>query len=172
MAIVSGTATTGNDRIRSDGAADVSQGLSGDDVLIGGGGNDSLFGQGDEDVLIGGRGKDLLSGGGQGDRFVFLNAHDSRPGSMRDVIADFYHGADTSRQDTIDLSELGPLDFIGRAQFSEAGQVRWSKPADQPVIIHVNLDDDPQAEMQIQLNGITGMASAGTRPMADWFDLG
>jgi Ca2+-binding RTX toxin-like protein len=110
MAIISGSATNGNDNILLDGANDFLNALAGDDTvnagagndtiggnvgndfLIGSFGNDVLFGQSDNDVLIGGAGNDNLSGSVGNDTLNGFSR--SQPENQRDILTGGT-GADT-----------------------------------------------------------------------------
>lgn len=70
MAIISGSATPGNDRIIADGADDRIDALAGNDTVDGGAGNDTLLGNTGNDILVGGLGSDSLDGGAGIDRVV------------------------------------------------------------------------------------------------------
>lgn len=59
MAILSGTITAGNDKIKADSANDVIDALGGNDAIDGGAGNDTLIGGIGDDTLIGGLGDDI-----------------------------------------------------------------------------------------------------------------
>ena len=102
-------------------------GLGGDNRAFGGNGNRQHLGRprqrqylrrSRDDILAGDRRAELLTGGAAGDHFVHRFTSDSR-GDAEDTIPDFTHG-----KDKIDLSALGPLDFIGSDPFSAADQVR------------------------------------------------
>ncbi|WP_193173552.1 DUF4347 domain-containing protein, partial [Nisaea nitritireducens] len=59
---VTGTPSTGNDTLTSDGDADNIDALAGNDVIIGNGGNDTITGGDGNDTLYGGLGEDLVYG--------------------------------------------------------------------------------------------------------------
>ncbi|NJK48849.1 calcium-binding protein [Candidatus Gracilibacteria bacterium] len=63
MAIISGSPTSGNDRIYADDANDIIDALAGNDSVGGGGGNDLIYGSEGDDKLDGGNGNDTLDGG-------------------------------------------------------------------------------------------------------------
>ncbi|MFC5355600.1 DUF4347 domain-containing protein [Azospirillum himalayense] len=71
---VTGTATTGNDTLSSDDAADLVDGGAGNDVLIGNGGNDTLIGGLGHDTMDGGAGADVFDGGDGFDIVTYENA--------------------------------------------------------------------------------------------------
>ncbi|MBI3672800.1 MAG: M10 family metallopeptidase C-terminal domain-containing protein, partial [Rhizobiales bacterium] len=126
--------------------ADRLTGGAGANRLDGGGGNDTLRCGGGGDLLVGGLGRDVLVGGGGADTFVFLTAQESRPGSSRDLIADFSWGLG----DRIDLSAVdakagagddafhltasgGSAEFSGLGSAS-AGELRFYQTATQTLI--------------------------------------
>jgi serralysin len=131
---------------------------------VGGKKNDSLVG--DEqansfhagkgaDFVMGQGGADLLWGEAGKDRFYYDDLSDSA-GSGADTIKDFKGG-----QDRIDLGEIDASSdqggdqafaFIGKAAFSEVGQVRFIQTGGQ-TMVQVNADADHEAEMTIALAG-------------------
>ncbi|MEN9520412.1 MAG: hypothetical protein RLZZ381_3000 [Cyanobacteriota bacterium] len=89
MAIISGSATQGNDSIVADQGADYIDALAGNDTVDSGGGVDSVFaGDGDDlvyaragnDSLSGGAGKDYLLGYGGNDYITGDNGNDTLKG--------------------------------------------------------------------------------------------
>jgi Ca2+-binding RTX toxin-like protein len=117
----------------------------------------TLNGTANNDVITGLGGADTLNGLGGSDRFVYTAVADSRiirAGRLsqdnRDRIGDF-----TSGTDTIDLSALGPLTFIGGATFSAAGQVRFSNGS-----LQVNTSGTSGSEMEILLTGVSTFAGS------------
>ena len=125
-------------------------------LLEGNAGNNQLKGKAGNDTLIGNSGKDNLSGGGDDDTFVYRSTDDSGTTKRtRDKITDFQTG------DTIDLSQIDAnttvlgdqaFTFIGSANFSAAGQVRFINE-----ILSVNTDDDLGADLQVQLKGVSDL---------------
>ena len=93
-------------------------GGNGNESIAGGQGNDTIEGGNGKDILAGDAGGDLLTGGAGADRFVYRFTNDSR-GAGVDTITDFTHGIDK-----VDLSALGPLEFIGHRPVHAAHQVR------------------------------------------------
>ena len=101
--------------------------------LTGGGGNDVLHGGAGNDVLIGGLGRDIMFGDGGADRFDFDTVTEAgATAGTRDVISLF----DLAGGDVIDLSTIDAnssvagnqaFTFIGSADFTAAGQVRFSR---------------------------------------------
>jgi Ca2+-binding RTX toxin-like protein len=65
------TAGAGNDSLYASNAANVVDGLGGNDTMLGYGGNDTLRGGDGNDVLIGGAGADSLQGGAGTDRVTY-----------------------------------------------------------------------------------------------------
>jgi Ca2+-binding RTX toxin-like protein len=63
MAIISGSATNGNDDIDLDGADDILEALAGDDTVDAGAGNDFILGQQNNDFIRGEQGNDFVDGG-------------------------------------------------------------------------------------------------------------
>jgi Ca2+-binding RTX toxin-like protein len=156
---VAGIDLTGND------APGTLVGNEGANRLDGRGGNDQLNGNAGNDVLTGGEGADTLVGGAGADQFVFNAVSNSRAGAAsRDVINGFDRGA---VQDRIDLSAIDAntataandaFTFIGSAAFTAAGQVRiQSLGGPNAVIVEINVNADPAADMQIFVNLTTTM---------------
>jgi Ca2+-binding RTX toxin-like protein len=114
----------GNDAINAGGGNDVAEGGDGDDVVNGGDGDDQI---------IGGVGDDTLVGGAGADNFVFRSLEDLSANT--DHIIDFEPGLDT-----VDLSLISGLSFIGQAAFTGvAGQVRFEVGGGQT---HIQVDAD------------------------------
>ena len=146
----------GGDEVVGGGAIDSLNGGGGGDLLNGDNGNDALLGQRGRDVLNGGAGNDFLRGGasvdtlfgGEGsDVFHFLagEAKFDDDGLSEDRIQDF------ESVDLIDLSDVADvvLDFIGRAAFTGAFQVRIADLRDVNDFqeVQVNLDGDSRPEL-------------------------
>jgi Ca2+-binding RTX toxin-like protein len=127
-----GGASGDNTLIGNDGNDNLATG-SGNDYLSGGEDNDNLSGGGGNDILIGGPGDDTLTGGSEADIFRFLSLADLSANT--DHITDFDPLADT-----IDLSGVGGLSFIGSAAFSGiSGQVRYEF---ENLTTHILIDSD------------------------------
>lgn len=77
MAIISGSATNGNDTIIADGANDRIDALAGNDTVDGRGGNDTLIGGLGDDTLYGGVGNDLVVGAKGADRMIGGRGNDT-----------------------------------------------------------------------------------------------
>jgi serralysin len=139
----------GNDKLFGDGF------INGNDALNGGNGNDELSGLGGNDALNGGSGADVLLGGFGADRFVYFSTSDSGVGAAsRDIIKDFI-----ASDDRIDLSRLDArpsvagnqaFTFINDGSLTAEGQVNVSF-SNGNMLVGVNTDSDPAAEMQIAL---------------------
>ncbi|MFO1069398.1 MAG: cadherin domain-containing protein [Geminicoccaceae bacterium] len=167
----------GNDTVYGDddpdaasGGNDTCYGGSGIDTLYGGGGNDILGGDNNNDTMFGGAGDDRIRGergvdhmfGGTGnDIFVCREAADSAPDTGVDIVHDF----DLSGNDRIDLSYIDTdevalndqaFTFIGTAEFTAAGQVRYVVSPTGNVEIQGNLDADATPELVITLLGASG----------------
>lgn len=137
---------------------DVLFGNTGNDRLNGGEGFDRLFGGPGDDILIGGNGGDWLSGGTGADRFIISAGHAGSRPEDRDLIRDF----SSAEGDRIDLTGIDgdvtrdgwqALSWIGSGtEFTAAGQVRWSINVGRLLI---NLDDDADAEMVIEVAGVS-----------------
>lgn len=155
---------SGFDDITGGSGADTIYGGSGDDVINGGSNSDKIFGgRGDDqitggngnDELVGGLGADELTGGAGADDFVFQFASDSQTGvGNRDTITDFEAGIDD-----IDISNIPGLSFVGTSVFGGiAGQVRLAESA-QDTIVAIDLDGDAAADMEIFIDGATGLSA-------------
>ncbi|MEM7506457.1 MAG: hypothetical protein AAF415_06905 [Pseudomonadota bacterium] len=140
--IVSGN--QGSDRV---------QGRAGDDTLDGGVGFDKLYGN---------AGADVMTGGGGNDRFIYFQFSDSRVGvGNRDVITDFNAGdrIELSRLDADETQNFNQaFDFIGTAQFTAAGQLRFFQSVGQDrTILLADSDGDGAADFQIELSGLVDL---------------
>lgn len=119
----------GKDSLVGGSEADALYGGNGDDRLDGFAGNDTLEGGSGNDILTGGFGADELRGRGGADRLDFDNGDESDP-KAPDLILDFTR----SQGDRVDLRDIDANEqlagnqnfaFIGQAQFTGAGQVRF-----------------------------------------------
>ncbi len=90
---VTGTPSTGNDTLTSDGAADNIDALGGNDIVYGNGGNDTLSGNGGNDTLYGGTGNDSLRAGTGSDVLFGGDGNDTLH-SLFDSGADTFYGGD------------------------------------------------------------------------------
>ena len=137
---------------------DTLNGNDGNDILYGEAGNDQLFGDAGNDILAGGLGRDYEVGGAGVDRFKFSALTDSGvTGATADMLADFVH-----LTDKIDVSDIDAratqsgnqaFTFIGSANFSAAGQIRYFfDAASQDTVVLFNTDNDSAAEMVIKID--------------------
>ncbi|MDS9466325.1 calcium-binding protein [Paracoccus sp. MBLB3053] len=139
----------GNDSIYGGSGNDKLDGREGEDFVHGEEGDDRLWGGTGNDTLRGGTGSDTMTGGAGADVFHFRTASDF-DGST-DWITDFEPGVDT-----IDMRGLG-LSYIGRAEFSGAGQVRlWTSPSS-GVIVDIDLDGNGHADLSLCFGVIRGL---------------
>jgi Ca2+-binding RTX toxin-like protein len=145
--------STRPDRIRGDEGSDLLIGRNGNDTLTGGDSTDSLAGGAGNDRIFGGTGQDELAGGSGADVFGFFRAADSQS-SLRDMITDFVRG-----QDKVDLSSLGPLDFIGSGSFSSAGQARAIVSHGQ-TLLQVNTAGTGGPEMTIAFSTVINLGES------------
>lgn len=122
--------------------------------------SNALRGFDGSDHLIGAGGRDWLTGGAGKDYFEFTKATDSTYGSGSDVISDFSQ----LDNDVIDLSDIDAIQwntssydsfaFIGTAEFTEAGQLRY-ETNNGNATVYSDLDGDGIADIEIQLLGVT-----------------
>ena len=119
---------------------------------------DTIGGSNGANVLTGGGGADAINGEGGADRFLYRSKFDSLTASP-DTINDFSR-AEGDRIDlrTIDANEQAggnqAFKFIGTAQFTGAGQLRYLH-ADGGTVIHANLTDaTPGPEFGIVLGSL------------------
>jgi Ca2+-binding RTX toxin-like protein len=145
--LAAGTAT-GGDQVGSDRLAGI-ENLHGTEY------NDRLLGNAGANRLTGDEGADELVGRGGADRFDYDRTDDSVPAAP-DLIRDFSR----SQGDRIDLrgvdaDEQVPGDegfqFIGKAAFTGAGQLRWFQQ-DGDTIIEANTDGTTGAELRIEVD--------------------
>jgi Ca2+-binding RTX toxin-like protein len=133
-------------------------GGAGNDVLKGAGGDDRLEGGVGDDFLLGGAGGDDLFGGEGADTFAWSSTSETQGGgSGRDVVWDF----NRSEGDLLDLSQIDANEtvsgnqsftFIGTADFTAPGQVRWVT-VDGETFIDLNTDADSTPEAIIHVSG-------------------
>lgn len=122
-------------------------GAGNDDTLLGHGGLDILYGGAGNDVLIGGTGPDAMYGQSGADRFVFAPGDGNPDPYYLDGIGDFSQ----AEGDKIDLSQLGPLTFVGNADFTGGAQVRYDHYDGTGTLIEIDLNGDRVADMNIGL---------------------
>jgi len=105
-----------NDTILGNGAANILNGLDGNDRLDGGNGDDILRGSAGLDTLIGGAGNDTLNGGSGADIFVFSN------GFGNDVVESFQNGLDRfdfTLHSATSLAQLSVTSVAGNALIAD-----------------------------------------------------
>jgi uncharacterized delta-60 repeat protein len=128
-----------------------------DNKIVGSAGDNMLYGEEGNDVLEGGAGNDQLRGGTGADRFVI--GADSEGG--RDIVFDFKAG----EGDVIDLSGLdadplqdGDQAFVVVEAFTAnaTGQVYFFNGS-----LYISTDAEPDADLVIELFGITAMPQEG-----------
>ncbi len=139
--------------------ANLLTGNNGINILSGDLGNDTLVAGGGNDRLIGGSGSDWLTGELGSDRFAYLLSSDSDGVISLDLITDFLSGIDKIDLNAV-RSELGGRSFayIGSNAFNSldaTGQIRFDQQR-----LYISTDTDNQAEMQIQLAGVTSMQTS------------
>lgn len=148
-------------------------GNGGANSLIGGGGDDSLVGYAGEDNLYGGTGADRLFGGDEADRlfggdgadrFMFKSVYESSEISI-DTIFDFL----AADGDTIDLSAVDAnssaagnqaFTFIGTAEFSDFGQVRYEKTSTE-TYVYADVTGDGTADLIVRLDDSVTLTGSG-----------
>ncbi len=170
---LSARGSTGHDIIHGNSGANELNGLKGNDSLYGGAGNDTLLGDAGNDVLVGGDGNDTLiggigaddlTGGAGADVFRFTSLKDSVITNwMYDIITDFQVGIDKIDLSLIDANSKlsGIQDFSAifcddDAVFTEAGQMILLSDG----TLLINTDTDADAELYIELTGITQLTLA------------
>jgi Ca2+-binding RTX toxin-like protein len=137
----------GNDLLFGNGSGDTIDGGAGSDLILGGAGND---------ILVGGGDRDWLNGGSGSDTFEFNNVNESPTLALADVITDFAAG------DKIDLVDIDAVAGGGDQAFlfggnnvnTVANSVTWHESGGN-TIVHLDVNGDTTADMQIILNGIT-----------------
>lgn len=169
----------GDDTLDGGAGNDTLYGHEGNDTLIGGDGDDYLAGQEGDDVVYGGAGNDFvgagpgndtLNGGTGADRFYF--AQPFEPVMNHHTITDY----NRAEGDYIDLRGMdadgdssnntrkGNTDFTVVASPTGAAGEAWFEPLIDPstgqqtgVSIYLNTDSDPEADMRIDVLGVTSL---------------
>ena len=136
---------------------DYLQGDNAANVLSGGAGDDWLWGEDGDDKLDGGEGIDVLTGGAGADTFVFRHTSDTGSSlSTADLIWDFDPSLDRIDLQQVDANTKTDLhqgfEFIGMADFTAPGQVRWSIEGSETVV-WMNTDGDLAPDAAIRLAG-------------------
>ncbi len=170
VVIENATGGAGRDAIRGNGADNTLLGLGGQDRLNGGHGNDALHGGSGGDTLAGGAGNDRLVGGvgmdrldgGAGfDDIVFRAAADST-GSGRDEVTGFSRSEDEIVLTAIDANggQAGNGAFrLDTGGAFARGEIRQTVTGGN-LLLQLNLDSDPTAEMSILLLNLTSRLGA------------
>lgn len=151
----------GNDRLFGGTGRDTMRGEDGADRLFGGHDSDALYGGNGNDLIEGGGGRDRAQGNGGQDTFIFSDLADvDRGSSRRDIIGDFANDVDTLDLSNIDAdATVGgnqAFDFIGRAGFTEAGQLRvqWSESR---IVLQADVDGDGASDFEIELRNLASI---------------
>jgi Ca2+-binding RTX toxin-like protein len=155
--------TAASDVIVGGFGADWFSGGGGADHLRGGIGNDVLKGGSGNDRLTGGRGRDVETGGSGKDLFIFDDRDTSASRKTADYILDFRGGlGDRLDLRLVDANVKARGDqkfaFIGEAEFTRAGQVRYEHTSTD-TWVYLNTDADASAEAAIRLKGVFDLSS-------------
>jgi Ca2+-binding RTX toxin-like protein len=148
--LASGTATgAGNDRLFSI------------ENLAGTTANDRLAGNGGANAVDGFWGADVLLGRGGADRFVYNSSYDSTRG-LADRIVDFSRAegdkiALTNVDANAQVNGNEAFQFIGQAQFTGAGQLRWYQSNGDTVVEANTTDAYAGAEMVFVLDPLVSL---------------
>jgi Ca2+-binding RTX toxin-like protein len=126
--------------------------------LIGKDGDDLLYGWGGEDLLTGDMGRDTLGGGAGPDVFVWSRVEETGITiATADVVTDFDAAEDRIGLSFIDADETvehnQAFSFIGNAEFSAPGQVRFTIEGGDTVV-RLNTRGDLAADAVIVLHGV------------------
>jgi Ca2+-binding RTX toxin-like protein len=153
----------GGDALAGGAGNDAMSGDAGDDRVSGGTGNDHVFGGVGNDRLTGGRGRDIETGGSGRDRFIFDDRDTGASRKLADSILDFRGGlGDRLDLRLVDANAKARGDqkfaFIGEAEFTRAGQVRYEHTS-RDTWVYLNTDADASAEATIRLNGVFDLHS-------------
>jgi len=151
-----------NDVMKGSASQNILRGGGGNDSLAGDAGSDRLYGDDGRDTLVGGSGKDFLSGGQGADVFRWQSIGSVGLSLDRvDVVRDFSSSAhDLLDLARIDANSLGggnqAFTFIGRGEFTAAGQVRYEVVGSEAHVL-LNIDGDRDADGIIRLAGIRSL---------------
>ncbi|QNM82993.1 VCBS repeat-containing protein [Sphingomonas sabuli] len=165
---VSGTGNNLANSMLGNAAANLLSGLGGNDEIIGGGGNDQLRGGAGADNLNGGNGDDkvdggvgmdIMSGGTGSDMFIFRDGDFGGATPVTaDRIRDFSHG----EIDRMDFSLVDAnanvagdqgFQFIGKAAFSAAGQLRFEQIGANTYVFG-DTNGDGVADFAVRVDGL------------------
>lgn len=157
---------TGNDTLLGAWGNDTLVGDAGDDRIEGQTGDDTLMGRNGADTLIGGQGADLLRGGvdTDQDRFVFDALADSGVGNgSRDLVQHFVPGTDLMDLSAIDANANAggnqAFSFIGTAQFTTAGQLRYQTTSSH-ALVQADVDGDGAADFELLLLNLQSLSAS------------
>jgi glucose/arabinose dehydrogenase len=153
-----------NDVLKGSTGHNTLRGQAGNDSLSGSAGDDRLYGDAGRDTILGSAGRDSLSGGQGADVFRWQSLGTIGVAlSGADVVRDFSHSA----HDRLDLARLDAnsllsgnqaFAFIGRSEFTRAGEVRYEIVGTEARVL-INTDADPEAEGLIRLANVQGLAA-------------
>lgn len=138
---------SGDDKITGGSGSDLAKGFNGSDKLLGKRGYDTLSGGPGDDILIGGHDQDSLWGSAGADVFAFHAADSNLKHS--DTIHDFSR----HEGDTIDLSAIGHLSFIGDHKFHREPMELRAETHASVTIVQADLNGDGEADLQVYLSG-------------------
>lgn len=133
-------------------------GSTGHNWLVGNDANNYITALQGNDKLVGGKGRDTLIGGAGNDTFIYKHINESTV-ALKDVITDFTRG-----QDKIDLSAIDAnttqagnqaFSFIGSANFSKAGQVRFAGG-----VVSGDVNGDKVADFAIEVKNVTALQAS------------
>ena len=133
-------------------------------VIIGNKGGNSIDGRGGNDFLVGCSGRDVLTGGAGADRFDFNAVTESgKTATLRDQITDFLRGTDKLDLSSIDarsaLTGNQAFTWISTQVFHhKAGELHYVRSGAN-VVVEGDVNGDAVADFQIQLNGISALAT-------------
>ena len=118
--------------------------------------NDRISGNAAANQFAGNTGADNLSGGGGADRFFYLASSNSTV-ALSDRILDFSRGqGDKLVVGTMDanaqIDGQQAFEFIGKHNFTEAGQLRWFQQNGDTIVEGNTTDDFAGAEFRIVLD--------------------
>ncbi len=135
-----------NDILFGEEGADLLRGGNGDDLMVGGIGNDKLIGGHGADTFDGGEGADLIrmrDVDSESDLLIFEEGDSGTDSGTRDMVIGFQMG-----EDKIDLSDFGPLTFLGGAAFTGGAAVRFANRQ-----LQIDTDGDTQADFIADFRG-------------------
>jgi glucose/arabinose dehydrogenase len=153
-----------NDMLKGSTGHNTLRGGAGNDSLSGNAGDDRIYGDAGRDTILGSSGKDWLSGGSGADVFRWQSI--GTIGSVlsrADVVRDFSQAS----QDHLDLTRIDAnalrsgnqaFAFIGKSDFTAAGQVRYEVTRSEAQVF-LNTDADLDAEGIIRLIGTRSLKS-------------